>query len=209
MNQTSVIYYLVSGETHLSMTISQTTANEAMLKHPDSQITSYHSDVEAFNTFSKLHRKRMSLEKKKRDEDYVPTYYTDGSYRHDRNKAGYAAVLVQDGKILCNKVGKMAHNQIKNSTTAEMAAVMGAIGDARGRGYKKIIICYDCNAIKDSLESKKESKEGYVRNYVAYMKKHSQNIEIEFKKVKAHASEEKGGDKFNQEADKLAKRVIC
>lgn len=209
MNRNSEIYYVISSETHLSMTISWSTATAILHDHPDANITSYNSDEEAFNVCSKLHRKRISLEKKKRDAEHIPTYYTDGSYQPDRNKAGYAAVLVQNGEVLSNKVGKMAHNQPKNSTTAEMAAVMGAIGDARGRGYKKIVICYDCKAVKDPLETKKEYKDGYVRNYVAYMKKHMENIEIEFRKVKAHASEEKGGNRYNKEADKLAKRAIA
>ena len=208
MNQTSETYYIICGATHLSMTTRRIVALETIKKHPDATITEFTSESDAFFTYTKISRKKDREEKERRNAEFIPTYYTDGSYRHDKAKAGYAAVLVQNGEILGTKVGKMAHNQPRNSTTAEMAAVMGAIGDARGRGYKKIRICYDCNAVKDSLNAKKESKEKYVRTYVAYIKKHSQNIEIEFVKVKAHVSETKGGDRFNKEADKLARSLI-
>lgn len=69
--------------------------------------------------------------------------------------------------------------------------------------YKAIDIRYDYSGIEMWAIGAWKAKNVLTQKYAAFMKESAENVKISFKKIEAHT-----GDRFNEEADKLAKSAL-
>lgn len=131
--------------------------------------------------------------------------YVDGSYYADLKVYGYAAVVMQNGKII--KILSGANNadgvvDLRN-VAGEMIAAMQATLFAIKSGYKRIKIYYDYYGIENWATSKWKTNSQYTKMYSETMDGYSRVIDIVFKKVKGHS-----GDAYNDMADRMAKEAV-
>lgn len=130
--------------------------------------------------------------------------YVDGSYDVKKHQYGSGVVILWKGKK------KTFSFRGDTPMLAEMRNVAGEIIGAQKamefaveNKVKKLVIYYDYEGIEKwctgAWRAKKEGTQMYAKAY----EKMSKKIKIEFIKVRAHT-----GDKYNEEADILAKSAI-
>ncbi|API88962.1 MULTISPECIES: ribonuclease H1 domain-containing protein [Marinilactibacillus] len=138
------------------------------------------------------------------DEDTV-TAYVDGSFDKLNNRYSYGVVMLKNNTVLATL--NNADNDPKYVESFQIAGEcfgsLNAVKWAKNNGYKKVVIHYDYLGIEMWATEKWRTNKAVSKDYVAYFKQLSQNIEVEFKKVKAHS-----GVEFNELADQLAKDAL-
>ena len=87
--------------------------------------------------------------------------------------------------------------------TGEMLGAMHAVKWSIEHGYSAIKLCYDYMGIEMWATGGWAAKNELTQKYAAYMKRAKERIDITFQKIAAHT-----GDKYNEEADQLAKKVL-
>lgn len=137
------------------------------------------------------------------DAGAIPHIYVDGSYSDQLNQYGWSFVVVENGSIVYQKFGTGSNKKYLPSQQVggEVVAVLQALGYAIKKGYKEVCICYDYVGIEKWATGEWQSKKAIARAYVYYLQDKFDNIEVSFKKVKAHS-----GNQYNNLADSLAKR---
>lgn len=130
--------------------------------------------------------------------------YVDGSYDIKTHKYGAGVVILWKGKKeTLSFQGKDPLLANMRNVAGEIMAAQRAMEFALENKAKKLIVYYDYEGIEKwctgSWRAKKEGTQMYAKAYQK-MRKH---IEIEFVKVRAHT-----GDKYNEEADILAKTAL-
>jgi len=138
------------------------------------------------------------------NEDTIHAY-VDGSFDKKNKRYSYGAVLLKENKIL-----KQLSNASNNKNYIESFQIAGecfgslnAIKWAKKQGYKRIIIHYDYMGIEMWATKQWKAKKKVSKDYVYYFDKLSEDIKVEFIKVKAHS-----GIEMNELADKLAKNAL-
>jgi len=128
--------------------------------------------------------------------------YVDGSYYN--GEFAYGAVILHDGEETCLS-GKDNNQELAkmHNVAGEIKAAEAAMRYAVQKGFAKITIYHDYEGIAKwclgEWKAKKEGTQAYKRFYDSVKEK----VEIEFVKVKGHS-----GDKYNDMADMLAKKVL-
>lgn len=133
--------------------------------------------------------------------------FIDGSYNKSTDTVGYGLVLVKDNIIQFKDLGsfrKINFNQSKN-VFGELRGALKAIELAIANDFKDICIVYDYIGVSKFATAEYKAKTDVTRDYQVAMSRYRNMINIEFQKVKAHASEQNGGSKYNEIADKLSK----
>lgn len=130
--------------------------------------------------------------------------YVDGSYDIKSKQYGSGVVIFWRGqKLTFSFKGNEPELITMRNVAGEIKAAQRAMEFAKEKGANKIIIYYDYEGIEKwctrAWEAKKEGTQLYVKAYQEI----SKSIKIEFVKVQAHT-----GDKYNEEADRLAKGAI-
>lgn len=130
--------------------------------------------------------------------------YVDGSYDVNTHQYGSGVVILWQGeKKTFSFKGDTPELADMRNVAGEIVGAQKAMEFAIENKAKKIIIYYDYEGIEKwctgAWRAKKEGTQMYVKAY----KKMVQEIQIEFVKVRAHT-----GDKYNEEADILAKAAI-
>jgi ribonuclease HI len=136
--------------------------------------------------------------------------YVDGSYNAETNTSGYGMVIVKDGISIYEEYKSFANhkfNQFRN-VFGEVTGCTKAVEYAIKNGYRSICIAYDYTGIKHWATGEWKRNNEMTDRYNIFMQKKMNEIDIYFKKIKAHASVEEGGDKFNEYADELAKKSV-
>ena len=131
------------------------------------------------------------------------TAYVDGSFNVETGVYSFGCVfLPEDGtvRVLCGS-GNDPENAKQRNVTGEMLGAMNAVLCAIKSGYKAIDIYYDYAGIESWVTGAWKSKNDLTRSYAMAMRGWMSRIEISFHKVEAHT-----GDKYNEVADKMAKR---
>ena len=134
--------------------------------------------------------------------------FVDGSYNPKEEKAGYGALIFDASKEKSMLYKAFPKNyapeivQLRN-VAAELEAAKDSIRFAIGMNAKRITIYHDYTGISDWAEGRWKAKNDLTKEYVRFIEKVKDDIEIEFVKVPAH-----DGIKYNEEADKLAKRSL-
>ena len=127
----------------------------------------------------------------------------DGSFNVETGVYSFGCVfLPEDGtvRVLCGS-GNDPENAKQRNVTGEMLGAMNAVLSAIKSGYGAIEIYYDYAGIECWVTGAWKSKNDLTRSYSMAMRGWMSRIDIRFSKVEAHT-----GDKYNELADKMAKR---
>jgi viroplasmin and RNaseH domain-containing protein len=131
--------------------------------------------------------------------------YVDGSYEHSIQEYGYGVVILKNGMV--EKKYSLKGN---NKSLVSMRNVAGEIEASKtamkyciDNNIKHLKLYFDYEGIeKWCIGAWKTNKEGTIE-YKRFYDNIKDKLYVEFIKVKAHS-----GDKYNEEADKLAKAAI-
>lgn len=130
--------------------------------------------------------------------------YVDGSFNVATGEFSYGMVMFHNGKELhFNEKFDDEELATMRNVAGEIKGAEAAMAYAYNNGMSKIKIYHDYEGIsKWPLRQWKANKEGTVA-YQQFYDKISRDVEISFVKVKGHS-----GDRYNDEADRLAKEVL-
>ncbi len=132
------------------------------------------------------------------------TAYVDGSYNAATGEFSYGVVMFHNGQEL-HFNQKFADEELATmrNVAGEIKGAEAAMAYAYDQGMKELKIYHDYEGIaKWPLRQWQANKEGTIA-YRAFYDKISENVRINFVKVKGHS-----GDKYNDEADRLAKEAL-
>jgi len=133
--------------------------------------------------------------------------YIDGSYSHGLKQFSYAVILfINNEKIIFSGYDDFESNpelaKMRN-VAGELKAAMHAIKLAKEHGAKRITLYYDYAGIEMWPTGKWKAKLLYTQEYAKYVQKMMSKLDVKFVKVAAHT-----GDRYNEEADQLAKAAL-
>ncbi|MCR5204195.1 MAG: reverse transcriptase-like protein [Lachnospiraceae bacterium] len=131
--------------------------------------------------------------------------YVDGSFNPEIGRYAYGCVLIKPtGEIeeLCGS-GNDPEALKQRNVSGEMIASMLAVRHALKNGYKAVDIYYDYSGIECWVTGAWKAKNDLTQKYRDWMNDKENRLTISFFKVAAHTN-----DKYNEMADKLAKRGL-
>lgn len=131
--------------------------------------------------------------------------YVDGSFDEKIGKYAFGCVLLTpDGEIIRESGnGDNPESIALRNVTGEMLGAMFAVKWSDKNGYSAIKICYDYAGIEKWVTGEWRAKNDLTQKYAKFMQEHGKRLTISFKKIAAHT-----GDKYNEEADQLAKAAL-
>ncbi|MDU7947776.1 MAG: ribonuclease H family protein [Clostridium sp.] len=131
--------------------------------------------------------------------------YVDGSYSDIIKRYSYGCILIMPSGEIVRKYGSGNDPRALSArnVAGELQGAMYAVKAALDLGYKRIIIKHDYIGISKWYSGEWKAKDEISKIYINYLYKYKDKIEISFEKVVAHS-----GDKYNEEADKLAKSAL-
>ncbi len=127
--------------------------------------------------------------------------YVDGSFIN--GVCGYGAVIVRNNVItekLSGSLNDKKHTAIRQ-VAGELEAVKVAVKWCLSQSISEIDIYYDYKGIECWVTGEWKAKNPITQEYSAFVKQ--SGLKIKWHKVAAHT-----GDKWNEEADKLAKSAV-
>lgn len=129
--------------------------------------------------------------------------YVDGSFNLATKTFGYGVVIFHNGKEIHLSHSYTDENMASMRNVAgEIYGSMAAMEYAINNDIKKLSIYYDYMGIAKWCTGEwKTNKEGTI-SYKKYYNKVKKKLDVTFEKVKGHS-----GDKYNDLADKLAKKA--
>ncbi len=132
------------------------------------------------------------------------TAYVDGSYNVATGEYSYGMVgFFKDEEVRFSEKFNDPELALMRNVAGELEGAMKAMSYALSVGAEALDIYYDYEGIeKWCTGAWKTNKEG-TKNYKAYYLSIKDRIEISFHKVRGHS-----GDKYNDEADRLAKDAL-
>ncbi len=131
--------------------------------------------------------------------------YVDGSFDEKTGRYSFGCIMILPGGEVIRKSGNgdNPESAALRNVTGEMLGAMFAVKWCIENGYSSVKICYDYSGIEMWAQGLWKAKTDLTKKYADFMKDCSAKIEISFKKIAAHT-----GDKYNEEADKLAKTAL-
>lgn len=131
--------------------------------------------------------------------------YVDGSYEHSIKEYGSGVVILKD-KIVettYSKKGKDEKLVGMRNVAGEIEASKIAMAYCIENNISNLILYFDYEGIEKWCSGEwKTNKEGTIE-YKKFYDSIKNKLNVKFIKVKAHS-----GDKYNEEADQLAKKAI-
>jgi viroplasmin and RNaseH domain-containing protein len=144
------------------------------------------------------------LKKFEIDENTVEAY-VDGSYEHSIKLYGSGVVILKGDEEITSFSVKGSDKDLVDmrNVAGEIEASKIAMNYCIENGIKNLILYFDYEGIeKWCIGAWKTNKVGTI-NYKKYYDSIKDNLNVKFVKVKAHS-----GNKYNDEADRLAKLSI-
>lgn len=131
--------------------------------------------------------------------------YVDGSFSKEIGKYAFGCVIIKpDGEIIRESGNGDDPESLKQrNVTGEMLGAMYAVKWCEVNRYPAIKICYDYMGIEMWATGGWKANNDLTQKYAAFMRACGARIRISFQKIAAHT-----GDKYNEEADKLAKAAL-
>lgn len=131
--------------------------------------------------------------------------YVDGSFNAKKKLYGYGCVLIEGGRVIKKIYGKGDHPDYisMRNVAGEIFGCEVAIEYAIKNHYDAIYIYYDYEGIEKWAKGDWKANKPGTKAYSEKMAEYRKQIKIEFIKVLAHS-----GDRFNDEADALAKKAV-
>lgn len=138
--------------------------------------------------------------------------YVDGSWDDKQKTGGIAMILVSTERKEIARLGKKIEGSpLLRSSDLEFFATIFGLNLAKFYGFKNITLVHDFEGLNpkyvkgsNSIKFGNRVKQFYIRQLEIF---HKDGFEINFKKVKAHAKLNKGGDEFNRQVDRLARSM--
>lgn len=155
---------------------------------------------EEANEYIGLNKKLKVINDENRVEAYV-----DGSYEHAIREYGSGVVILKNNNVekTYSKKGKEASLVSMRNVAGEIVAAKIAMEYCLDNSIEHLTLYFDYEGIeKWCTGAWKTNKEGTME-YKKFYDSIKSKLNVEFVKVKAHS-----GDKYNEEADKLAKAAI-
>ncbi|MDK2585106.1 ribonuclease H family protein [Romboutsia sedimentorum] len=162
-----------------------------------------------YKSFETLNEAKYYIEDKKnevfKNSDSCLEAYVDGSYEHCIRAYGSGVVILKD-----NKVEKTYSTKGENESLVSMRNVAGEIEAAKiamqyciSNKVENLTLYFDYEGIEKWCNGAwKANKEGTI-DYKKFYDSIKNKLNVKFVKVKAHS-----GNKYNEEADRLAKASI-
>ncbi|MBO3445186.1 ribonuclease H family protein [Clostridium sp. CCUG 7971] len=131
--------------------------------------------------------------------------YVDGSYEHSLRAYGSGIVMIKDNIVQKTYSVKGEDESLVSmrNVAGEIEASKIAMGYCISNNIENLTLYFDYEGIeKWCIGAWKTNKEGTIE-YKKFYDSIKDKLNVKFVKVKAHS-----GDKYNEEADKLAKAAI-
>lgn len=131
--------------------------------------------------------------------------YVDGSFDEAVGKYSFGCVMIAPGGEIVRESGNGDNPEsiALRNVTGEMLGAMYAVKWCDKNGYSAVKICYDYMGIEKWVTGEWKAKNSLTQKYAAFMKESGRKLDISFHKIAAHT-----GNKYNEEADKLAKAAL-
>ena len=131
--------------------------------------------------------------------------YVDGSFQKELGRYSFGCVLrMPDGEIIRESGnGENPESLALRNVTGEMLGAMYAVKLCEVNGYPAVKICYDYMGIEMWATGGWKTNNSLTQKYAEFMQASASRLQITFQKIAAHT-----GDKYNEEADKLAKAAL-
>lgn len=196
-------YYAVRKGRKIAIFETWAECQEATKGYPGVQFKSF-SDLEQAKSYLE-EGKEEKEDKKVSNKGRTLTAYVDGSFSKKNNLYGSGCVLLEDGEIISQSCfpGYNPEYLPMNNVAGEIQAAKAAVKFAINHNYDTVDIYYDYTGVKEWATGNWETNRTATGNYKKYMMEASRQVNINFHKVEAHT-----GDKYNEMADKLAKKAV-
>lgn len=130
--------------------------------------------------------------------------YVDGSNVGDGSKFSWGIVLfTNEGKVHISGQSDDERFTPYRNVSGELFASVNATDYAMKQGLNKITIYHDYSGIRHWALGEWKTKNNLSKSYKAFYQKAMKSIDVQFVKADGHT-----GDKFNEEADLLAKEAL-
>ena len=140
-----------------------------------------------------------------RDESNLVEAYVDGSYEHCIREYGSGVVILKNGEVqkTYSEKGNEESLVTMRNVAGEIEAAKLAMSYCLDNNIENLVLYFDYEGIQKWCTGVwKTNKTGTI-DYKKYYDSIKDKLNVKFVKVKAHS-----GDKYNEEADKLAKKAI-
>lgn len=128
--------------------------------------------------------------------------YVDGSFDAYKKVYSFGCVLITPEKEVIKEYncGKEEAALPSRNIAGELAGAIFAITWTVDHGYKSIIIRHDYEGLSKWFSGEWKADSFVAIKYIEFLHKYKELINISFEKIAAHTN-----DKYNEEADRLAK----
>ena len=129
-------------------------------------------------------------------------FYVDGSYNDRTKTVGYGLVEVINGQAKFRDFGSSFPGEDVSSRNVlgELKGAMKAMDLALANNLSEITICYDYKGVELWATGGWKASKDLTKYYRNTMQNRMKHVKVNFVKIEAHS-----GDKWNDEADRLAK----
>ncbi|MGG7178713.1 viroplasmin family protein [Clostridium paraputrificum] len=163
----------------------------------------------ALNAGGKVEIKKKSTDKK--DETALDldslglVVYVDGSFSLEKRNYSYGLVAINNGEEVHEDCGAGEDEDAVSlrNVAGEVLGSLKAVEYAIKNGYEEVTIVYDYQGVESWAIGTWKRNKTLTQNYYEVMQEKMKQIKINFVKVKGHS-----GDKYNDIADKLAKKAL-
>lgn len=175
--------------------------------YPGAEYKGFLTEEEAKEYLSGAEKTMMDATFEKREECFANQIiaYVDGSYDEKIGKYAFGCViLTPNGEVIRESGnGDNPESIALRNVTGEMLGAMFAVKWCDKNGYSAIKIYYDYTGIEMWVTGEWTAKNELTQKYAEFMRENSKKLNISFQKITAHT-----GNKYNEEADKLAKAAL-
>lgn len=200
----SVVGLIIAGEV-----IRCLSSDEVITKNPyePSQVSGKQLRLEDFEKDEKAVQMEIAVETDEEAESIdieKITAYVDGSYNAATKEYSYGAVIFAGDKKECfsEKFDNPELATMRN-VAGELEGSMKAMRYAVEAGAKELDIYYDYEGIEKWCTGAWKTNKDGTKAYKAFYEEISKKLKVNFHKVKGHS-----GDRYNDEADELAKKAL-
>lgn len=163
------------------------------------------AEYKSFPTMEEANEYIYGKEKVVFEDDNMVEAYVDGSYEHCVRAYGSGVVILKNNEVKETFSVKGDHKDLvgMRNVAGEIEASKIAMEYCLDNEIENLVLYFDYEGIeKWCTGAWKANKEGTIE-YKKYYDKIKNNLNVKFVKVRAHS-----GDKYNEEADKLAKKAL-
>lgn len=162
-------------------------------------------DVAPIRSTAKVKTYKSYINPKEIINDYEFIAFVDGSYDRGNQVFGSGVIVLDHNNNSHDTYYNAGYDKWDQwNIVGELESVKVAINKAKELGKKNIAIYHDLKNIALWASGEWQAKNKYTQEYVRYMEKMSEELNICFVKVKAHSNE----SVYNDLADEAAKGAI-